>query len=350
MKTQHQIIFKTIVGSQAYGTAIPTSDQDFKGVYIQHPDDILTFNYQEQYEVSKDECYYEVRRFLQLLQSANPTVLEMLYMPSDCVMMSSPAFDLIVQNRDKFLTKKCLHSFGGYAIAQIKKAKGLDKKMNWENKRLTRKTPFDFCYVYENGKTMPLNLFLERKKIASESCGLVNLDHFRDCYALYADDGTKGYKGIVSDKGNEVKLSSIPKGEQPLAVMYFNKEGYSTHCKDYLAYTEWLNNRNTQRYVDIKGHNQQIDGKNLLHCRRLLDMAMEIATQKQIIVRRPNADYLLRIRRGEIDLETIITEAEQDLAKLHVLFQKADLPEEVDADFVNNLLLKIRYLDEFKNN
>ena len=67
-----------MVGSQAYGTATPNSDQDFKGVFIQHEDDILGFNYVEQYEVSKDECYYEVRRFLQLLQSANPTVLEML--------------------------------------------------------------------------------------------------------------------------------------------------------------------------------------------------------------------------------------------------------------------------------
>jgi hypothetical protein len=341
MKNTYQIIYKTMVGSQAYGTATPTSDQDFKGVFIQNADDILTFNYLEQFEVSKDECYYEVRRFLQLLQSANPTVLEMLYMPQECIIEQSLLFGLIVEQRHHFFTKKCMHSFGGYAIAQIKKAKGLDKKMNWEKARVTRKTPLDFCYVYENGKTLSLERFLDREKLNQEHCGLVKLEHFRDCYALYHSQSAH-YKGIISENSNEVKLSSVAKGEQPITIMYFNKEGYSTHCKDYNEYIEWLENRNTQRYVDIKGHNQQIDGKNLLHCRRLLDMALEIATEKTIKVRRPNADYLLQIRRGEVDLETIIEEAEKDIERLEKIYASSDLPEEVDKEFVNDLLLKIR--------
>ena len=74
-------------------------------------------------------------------------------------------------------------------------------------------------------------------------------------------------------------------------------------------------------------------------------MAIEIATQKQIIVRRPNADYLLQIRRGEIDLESIINEAEKDIEQLETLFKTADLPEEVNPEFVNELLLKIRHLN-----
>lgn len=36
-------IFKAIVGSQAYGTNIPTSDTDYKGVYMQSEDDLLGF-------------------------------------------------------------------------------------------------------------------------------------------------------------------------------------------------------------------------------------------------------------------------------------------------------------------
>lgn len=347
METKFNIIFKTTVGSQAYGTATPTSDQDFKGVYVQAADDILSFNYCEQIEVSKDECYYEVRRFLQLLQSANPTVLEMLYMPADCVLQQSKAFDLIVENRHKFLTKKCLQSFGGYAVAQIKKAKGLDKKMNWERQRVVRKTILDFCYVYENGKTRSLEAFLTANNYCQEQCGLVKLDHFRDCYALYYEETAGFYKGISSENGNDVRLSSVPKGKQPLTVLYFNKEGYSTHCKDYLEYSEWLENRNTQRYVDIKGHQQQIDGKNLLHCRRLLDMALEIAVQKQLVVRRPNADYLLQIRRGEVDLESIIGQAEKDIEQLEKWFITSDLPEDLDKEWVNELLLQIRHLSSF---
>ncbi len=116
------------------------------------------------------------------------------------------------------------------------------------------------------------------------------------------------------------------------------------HCKDFKDYTTWLENRNTQRYVDLKGHNQQIDGKNLLHCRRLLDMAMEIASEKTITVLRPNAEYLLKIRRGEVPLDEIIEKAEADVKKLDELYDKSDLSTTVDMGFVNKLLLEIRHL------
>jgi len=339
-----KILLKAIVGSQAYGTNTANSDIDYKGVYAQTIDDLIGFNYKEQIEVSKDECYFEVRRFLQLLQSANPTMLELLYMPQECIIEKHPAFDIIIQNREKFLTQKCLQSFGGYAIAQISKAKGLEKKMNWEHDKIVRKTPFDFCHVYEDGKTMPLLYFLERNNWSAENCGLVALNHFKNCYALYYDNsGELDYKGIVSEKGNDVKLSSVPKGESPISIMSFNKEGYSSHCKDYVEYETWLKNRNVQRYVDIANHQQQIDGKNLLHCRRLLDIAIEIATQKTINVRRPNAQELLKIRRGEIDLAAFMERAEEEIVELNELFAKSGLPKEVDTDFVNDLLLKVRH-------
>ncbi|RYU97165.1 DNA polymerase beta superfamily protein [Emticicia agri] len=338
-----KILLKAIVGSQAYGTNTANSDIDYKGVYAQPVEDLIGFNYKEQIEVSKDECYFEVRRFLQLLQSANPTMLELLYLPPECIVEKHPAFDLIIQNRDKFLTQKCLQSFGGYAIAQISKAKGLEKKMNWEQTKITRKTPFDFCYVYEEGKTMPLLYFLERNHWLAEKCGLVALKHFKNCYALYYDStGELAYKGIVSEKGNDVKLSSVPKGEKPVSIMCFNQEGYSSHCKDYVEYETWLKNRNVQRYVDIANHQQQIDGKNLLHCRRLLDMAIEIATQKTIHVRRPNTEELLKIRRGEIDLNAFMQRAEEEIEELKDLFAKSDLPKEIDNVFVNDLLLEVR--------
>lgn len=351
-----KFIFKTIVGSQAYGTSLPTSDIDYKGIYIQSNDDILSFKYNEQIEIGKDECYYEVRRFLQLAQSANPTILEMLFIDDKFIIETSPAFELLRKYKDKFLTKKCCMSFGGYAVAQIKKARGLDKKMNWEKARIERKTPFDFCYVYHDGKTMLLEKWLNREGLKKQYCGLSALNHFKDCYALYydykakyEDELTRGnkpyyFRGVCIDEGNELRLSSIPEQANPECVVYYNKDGYSMHCKDYREYTTWLENRNTQRYVDLKGHNQQIDGKNLLHCRRLLDMAIEIANEKTIKVLRPNAEYLLKIRRGEIPLDEIIEKAEADIKGLDQIYKTSDLPISVDMDFINKLLLDVRYL------
>lgn len=353
------LIFKAIVGSQSYGTSTPTSDVDLKGVYMQSIDELVGFGYKEQVDVGKDETYYELRRFLQLLQSANPTVLELLYSPEDCILESSHKFDLLVSHRDKFLTQKCVMSFGGYAVAQIKKAKGLDKKMNYEKDRMTRKDVLDFCYVTDESpfKTRPLKDWLKKENYVQTSCGLSKLDHFRDCYSLFYDHVAemksenprfegKGYcyRGIVGEDSNEVRTSDIPVYAIRETILYFNREGYSMHCKDYLEYEEWLAKRNTARYVDNKSHDQKIDGKNLLHCRRLLDMAIEIATHKTINVRRPNAEYLLQIRKGEIPLDEIIRKAEEDIKGLDELFANSGLPAECDKDFVNDLLLQIRKL------
>lgn len=352
------LLFRAVVGSQAYGTSTPTSDTDYKGIFASDLKHLIGFGYKEQIEIGKDETLYEVRRFLQLIQSANPTVLELLYSPEDCIIHTSKAYELLKANRDKFLTTQCANSFGGYAIAQIKKAKGLDKKMNYEKNRVVRKGPLDFCYVYDSqrGMTESIHTFFKRNShMKQEHCGLAKLNHMKDCYALYYDWGAtyenargkmaaQGYRGIVSEDSNEVRLSNIPKESTPETLLYFNKDGYSMHCKDYKEYQDWLENRNTQRYVDSVKHGQQIDGKNLMHCRRLLEMAIEIATEGTIKVRRPNAAELLKIRRGEVSLEALIEQSEADIKGLDELFAKSGLPKEVDTEWVNELLLEIREL------
>lgn len=341
-------IFKAIVGSQSYGTSIPTSDMDYKGVYMQGDDELLGFGYKEQVDHGKDECYYEVRRFLQLLESGNPTVLELLYSPPECILINEPEFEIIREVRDRFLTKKCMYSFGGYAVAQIKKARGLDKKMNWERDKVTRKGPMDFCYVVTPLGSRGLvdwlgyqSSFAARKQ---ENYGVSAINHCKDLYFIYPSDGSLGYHGIVREDSNDLRLSSVPAEEGLNAiVMSYNKDGYMKHCKDYNQYQEWLEKRNTQRYVDSVEHGQKIDGKNMLHCRRLLDMCMEIAQEGKINVLRPNAAELLKIRRGEVVLNSIISKAEEDLLMLEDLYAKSSLPDSVDRKFVNELLLKVRH-------
>lgn len=338
------LIFKAVVGSQAYGTSIPTSDIDYKGIFACEYQDLLGFNYKEQIEVSKDETIYEIKRFLQLAQSANPTMLELLYTPLDCVVHASKAATKLLFHREMFLTTACANSFGGYAIAQIKKAGGLNKKMNYEKSRIERKTPLDFCYTLATDVyTEPLLSLLDKNDISQENCALVKLDHFPNCYALYHHyDNGYDFSGLIGPDSNEIRTCSVPNHLSPIAILHFNKDGYSMHCKDYKEYQTWLETRNTQRYVGTVEHGQQIDGKNLMHCRRLLDMAIEIATEGTINVRRPNAAELLKIRRGEVRLDELIEKAEEDIANLDSLFAKSGLPKEVDKTKVNDLLLEIR--------
>lgn len=158
-----------------------------------------------------------------------------------------------------------------------------------------------------------------------------------------------GYKGLVKSgdgtnlaESNSLRFSSIPKGEKSICTIAYNKDGYTAHCKDFKSYQEWLENRNEQRWIDVKSHGQKIDGKNMMHCRRLLEMAREIGEGQGINVRRPNKDYLISIRKGQVDLETLIEQAEKDRVEIDKIFANSNLPDEVDLQLVHDLLVKIR--------
>jgi len=375
-------LFLVIRGSHAYGTNVETSDTDYAGVFIQSIDDILGFGYKEQINDDKNDIViYEIKRFLQLLESNNPTVLELLNTPEDCIIYKHPIFDEILNNRDIFITKICAKSFGGYGKMQIQKAKGQNKKQNWEKDKVTRKDVLDFVYVIEGSKSIPWKKWnvdsIERYIYDEKFCGVVNVPNARDVYAVYFDERAAlchsevyseeyrnklkqelkekghpmgfGYKGLVKTgeganvaESNALRLSSIPKGETPICNIIYNKDGYSEHCKDFKSYEDWLANKNEARWVDVKSHGQKIDGKNMMHSKRLMSMAREIAEGKGINVRREDADYLISIRRGEIDLQTLIDEVEKEIVEIDELFNNSNLPDSVDKKFISDLLIKIR--------
>ena len=91
-------------------------------------------------------------------------------------------------------------------------------------------------------------------------------------------------------------------------------------------------------------HGGGYDGKNLAHCHRLLDMAIEIGEGKGINVRRSNRDQLLSIRRGEYSYDDLISEADAKIKRMEEVFDNSSLPEKIDKQFVNNLLLEMRKL------
>jgi hypothetical protein len=376
------ILFETIVGSQAYGTQTPTSDIDKKFVYILPEDYILGTGYVEQINVNKDYTGWEIRRFLELMGSNNPTVLELLNSPEDCIISKHPLFDLILEHKDEFITKICKESFGGYARQQIKKAKGLNKKQNWEKDKVVRKDLLDFCYVLDGEKSIPWRIWNKNHNYDEKFIGAVNVPNAKDVYALFYDGAAErcfsekytlearekaketysaytssmgfGYKGLVKvgideetgkenyGLSNQLRTSSIPKGQAAFCTISYNKDGYTEHCKDFKEYQEWLENRNEARYVETQEHGQKIDGKNMMHCMRLINMATEIGEGKGILVRRPDAKELLKIRKGEVDLDSLIDIADKAIENMDQVFDNSNLPNKVDKDLVNNLLSKIR--------
>jgi hypothetical protein len=75
---------------------------------------------------------------------------------------------------------------------------------------------------------------------------------------------------------------------------------------------------------------------------RLIRMAQEIGAGKGINVRRPDAQELLAIRRGEVDLDNLIDIAEQEIVRMDEIFKNSTLPEKVNPYLVSRLLIKIR--------
>lgn len=342
IKSQNLLLFECISGSRAYGTALPTSDTDLRGVFVMPQRAFYGLGYVAQVSSdTNDETYFELRRFAELLLKNNPAVLEMLAIPDDCLLYCHPAFQPFLGNR--FLSKLCKDTFAGYAVAQMKRARGLNKKIN-QPEPPQRKTPLDFCYVAEGQGSVPVQQWLAARGMLQEDCGLVRIPNMRDLYGLYHDaSGTLGFSGIIrKENANDVALSSIPAGNESLALMSFNKDGYSMHCRDYRDYFDWVQNRNESRYQNTLEHGKNYDAKNMMHTFRLLDMAAEILEFGTITVRRPDREHLLTIRRGEFQYDDLIAQAEAKIAHIETLHKKSLLPDLPDRAALEGLLVSVR--------
>lgn len=344
LKGQKQLILLDCVsGSNAYNLNIKGSDVDKKGIFIMPQRQLYGFNQQQQVaNATNDEVYFEIGKFLELLTKNNPNILELLSTPKEHVLFRHPLMELI--KPEDFLSKLCRETFAGYAQTQIRKARGLKKKIN-RPMDAERKSVLDFCYVAHNNGSMPLKDWLETYDYSQEQCGLVNLDHFRNVYLVYhqtqVSDG--GLRGIISGpNADDVQLSSVPKGIENIAVMTFNKDAYSTYCREYKEYREWEETRNDLRYQSTLSHGKSYDAKNMMHTFRLLNMAEEIALYQQVIVKREDRDFLLKIRNGTFEFDELMKMVEDKMERVREAYEKSELPDQPECDKAESILIEFR--------
>ena len=392
------IAYKFLRGSWSHGIGVEgKSDYDYGGVFIAPFDNILGLrsNYMEQISDAKnDETYYEFGRWIELLLKSNPTALESLFIDKKFVIGEvHPAIQRIIDNKEYFLCKECFKPLIGYSIAQIKKSTGYNKKCNIPED-FQRKDILDFCHTFKNQGSQPIKEFLAEHNLDQRYCGLVNIPNMKDVYGMYYDFASyfkfefvgKGYEeyqfstwirnmgfehvfyvltsdkfkndekrvknkeffhysGIVHPdeitKSNTVRLSSIPKGETPICYLTFNKDSYACHCRDYKEWDEWKRKRNQIRYSDNKGYN--FDAKNMCETVRLIHTGIELARDGIFNVERTwDRDFLLNIKNHGVSYEEISKYVAEKKEEFDKLVEKSTLPESLDYDKINKLLIETR--------
>lgn len=342
LKNKNLLLFEAISGSRAFGLATETSDTDIRGVYYLPKEDFFGLNYIPQISnETNDITYYEIGRFVELLQKNNPNILEVLASPEDCILHKNPVMDLL--KPEDFLSKLCKDTFAGYAVSQIKKAKGLNKKiLNPMDQE--RKSILDFCFILEGQDAVLLKKWLSGKGKVQEKCGLTSIDHTKGMFALFYDDSqTLGYKGIIQhEEANQVSVSSVPKDEKPEAYLFCNLDAYSTYCKDYREYWKWVEERNEDRYNVNKTHGQNYDSKNMMHTIRLLQSCEQIFKTKSLQIRVKNRDELLNIKAGNWSYEAVLQKAEALIQSIENHYIESNLPDSPDLEKTKKILIEIR--------
>lgn len=396
IRKEGRLLIEYVRGSTCYELNTPESDIDSGGVYIAKPEEILgMLNYMPQVSDERhDNTWYEIGNFIELLTKSNPTVMEALFVPDNKIIGEiHPLIKELRDHRKEFLSKDIYMPFYGYAKSQVIKARGLNKKI--VNPVYERLSAFDFVYTFHNQGSTKIKNWLDNRGLKQKYCGLVNVPNMHDAYGMYYDFGNHahneegwendkaflryvltlmdpnlslkdaeiaesidyalaiewvkkhkfiGYRGIIDEFNDttQLRLSSIDdKNDKPICHIFYNESGFKKHCKDYKDYKDWEAHRNETRYKSNLTKNY--DSKNIMHCFRLIHMCKEILRDGEFnLVRTYDHDFLMDIRNHKYEYDYLINKLEKETEEMKQVYEESTLPEHIDREKLNNILINIR--------
>ena len=285
------LIFLTLAGSRSYGTHTETSDYDYRGICIPPTDYFMGLKSFDQAECRRtDTTIYSIKKFIKLLIDCNPNIIELLFANEENIVYKHPIMDVLLNDKEFWLSKRAKNTFLGYATSQLKRIEGHKK---WIDNPVEEPKRGTWGIAMDKSQLNALRIFANHE--------LLNM-------------------------GLSEHYVTVLREEQK----------YATEMQNYKNYKQWMDHRNETRAAleALAGY----DTKHAMHLIRLLNMALEIAMHKNINVKRPDADFLREIRNGKYDYEWIIKYAELREWRVKKEFEESDLKDRVDVNKASNIL------------
>lgn len=291
------VVFETVHGSRAYGLATPASDLDRKGVFVPTASVLHGFlGGPEQVEPEKERVLYDVRKFFTLALACNPTVVELLFTEPEDHLVVTEEGRLLLENREAFLSRRARDSFGRYAVSQLKR---IETHRRWLLQPPEKK-PERADFGLPEGRAL----------VPKEQ---------------------RGAAEAMLEKGTLSESDVPPNFIDALA----REKRFAGAMAQWEQYQSWLKNRNPARSELERKFGY--DTKHAMHLVRLLRMGAEIVGAGRVIVRRPDADDLRRIRDGALTYDQLMAETTKLADELDALASRSPLPERPDESRLDEL-------------
>lgn len=292
-------------GSIAYGTNLPTSDTDIRGIYMNPLDEFIGCRpVSEQYNPSgSDITIYSLKKIFGLLLQCNPNVIEILGLKPEHYLLLKDEGSILLDNQEIFLSKRAAYTFGNYARSQ------LNRLMN------------------KSGRATEQVLANEVRSLTKAVSSLRKRENLENIRV----ENVNGTPTIVINE-------TMP-------------------IDQYARISNEINNVHAD-YKESRRNNRAVDhgkiAKHMMHLLRLYMMGIDILAEHKIVTYREDEhDLLMDIRNGKYlgeDGVTPTAEFDELLAEYTAKFESATknstLPKEPDFEKANRLMMdlfKTRY-------
>lgn len=248
-------------GSYAYGTNQEGSDLDIRGAAINSREEILLGqDFGQVVENATDTTVYSVNKLLTLLAQNNPNTIEILGLTDDQLVLTTPTWEKVRANKNLFLSKKVIDSFGGYANAQLRRLDTKSARATGQKEReeyiigsiINAENAFKLSHARMENDSMKLYTDVSEKEDFEREIFIdLNLTHypFRDFASLINE-----YHAIIRgyDKIGKRSLHAIEHGKLGKHMMHLVRLYYM--CFDILEKHEFITYRSKEHdlLMDIR--------------------------------------------------------------------------------------------------